>query len=391
MQHAEEADLKMLTHLTLQASIESSRSTERLKYLFYSVPFLAVISPTGAFYGVDTKLFVFLPLILLCAVRLMRGIVFTFLSLMLAFVLYSVAQGNDFASISGQAQAMLMWLFIGFLGATSKVYGTTAVGFIQATVAAISIYAVIKAGVLWLYFYGNVGFWPLILGLEDITGHRFVSWEGEGFRITASNENIVIFFPFFISYLRRHGAITITASIAVIIASLFVLFTSNSRLLFIIAAIYALVFFKQRWFRFVFVPAAGIPVFVYLRSRFQNSNAEMSDRIRSNMQEYLFDGLSAAPIFGNGLGWYHPHFIRFEFRPWLYELQLLSTSAQIGVVGFVCFFSLVAISLYRIRVEPAAYGLMAALMFMAVFNSFLWTISASLTMLIAYSLACRKF
>jgi hypothetical protein len=383
--------LKALTHPRLQATTASTHSAEWVKYLFYSLPFLAVISPTGAFYGVDTKLFFFIPLILLCAMGLMRGIVFTFLSLMAAFVLYGIAQGNDFAWISGQTQAMLMWLLIGFLGTVSKTYGTTAVGFIRATVIAIPVYAVIKAGVLWLYFSGTMGFWPLILALEEVTGHRFVSWEGEGFRVTASNENIVVFFPFFIAYLRRHGAITVLASVAVIIASIFILVTSNSRLLFIIAAIYGVIFFRSNWFRFVFVPLGGIPVLMYLRERFQNSNAELSDRIRANMQEYLFDGLSAAPFLGNGLGWYHPHFIRFEQRPWLYELQLLSTAAQVGIIGSAFFFGLVAFSLYRIRVEPAAYGLLATLIFMAVFNSFLWTISSSLTMLIAYSLANRRF
>lgn len=82
--------------------------------------------------------------------------------------------------------------------------------------------------------------------------------------------------------------------------------------------------------------------------RFFSQAVEQSDSIRENQQFALTESLIEAP-FGKGLATYVPWLVRSKNSPYSYELQILATAMQFGLIGIlpVLFFMISLVSTVR--------------------------------------------
>lgn len=88
-----------------------------------------------------------------------------------------------------------------------------------------------------------------------------------------------------------------------------------------------------------------------VENRFFSSAVEQSDSIRENQQVALMQSIVETPLLGKGLATYVPWLVRSKNSPYSYELQILATTMQFGLVGVVpiMLFLISLISLIRSR------------------------------------------
>jgi hypothetical protein len=83
--------------------------------------------------------------------------------------------------------------------------------------------------------------------------------------------------------------------------------------------------------------------------RFFSTAVERSDDIRENQQFALVGSIVDSPLLGKGLATYVPWLVRSKNSPYSYELQILATAMQFGLIGFlpIVVFAFSLISLIR--------------------------------------------
>lgn len=87
-----------------------------------------------------------------------------------------------------------------------------------------------------------------------------------------------------------------------------------------------------------------------MESRFSAHNNDFSDGERKFQLNKLAEKIDAAPIFGHGIGYYIPSWIRAGDAKYSYELQVPALVMQIGIVGVVLLFGFIFLPiLYLIR------------------------------------------
>lgn len=376
-----------LSRLTRTGILAYGRRDAIVKSFFYAFPIIAVISPTGAIAGFDVKLVLLLLMILLSFRYFLHPYIFLFFGILILISSYSVFLGNDISNVFQHFLSITMWIIASFSGIAILQWRGKAEEIIIAVLYALSVYAAAKVIFILLYVSGRFDFWSMILLVEKLTGHRFPAWEGNGFRMTASNENLVVFYPLFFAYLKQRNRISTTLAIISTIASIVILFSSNSRLLYIVFLLNAVIYGRNRYFRYLFLPTVVIGFSAKILDRFSNENAQLSDSTRVRMLEHLIEGIRSAPMFGNGIGWYSPSFIRFEGRPWLYELQVLSTVSQLGIFGAIIFLTSIIFIMRSFKLPWHSYFIFFCLLFMSIFNSFMFTVSSAAAMMIAFSMS----
>jgi len=72
-----------------------------------------------------------------------------------------------------------------------------------------------------------------------------------------------------------------------------------------------------------------------VENRFFSSAVERSDSIRENQQFALVASITEAPLLGKGLATYVPWLVRSKNSPYSYELQILATAMQFGLIGVI--------------------------------------------------------
>lgn len=79
-----------------------------------------------------------------------------------------------------------------------------------------------------------------------------------------------------------------------------------------------------------------------IENRFSSYAVEASDDLRDAQMTALLDSINAQPFFGKGLATYVPYLIRSKNSPYSYELQILATMMQFGIVGIIPIFIFLA-------------------------------------------------
>lgn len=72
-----------------------------------------------------------------------------------------------------------------------------------------------------------------------------------------------------------------------------------------------------------------------VENRFFSAAVERSDSIRENQQFALMDSVVRTPLLGKGLATYVPWLVRSKNSPYSYELQILATTMQFGMIGML--------------------------------------------------------
>lgn len=72
-----------------------------------------------------------------------------------------------------------------------------------------------------------------------------------------------------------------------------------------------------------------------VENRFFSAAVERSDSIRENQQFALMDSVVQTPLLGKGLATYVPWLVRSKNSPYSYELQILATTMQFGLIGLL--------------------------------------------------------
>lgn len=72
-----------------------------------------------------------------------------------------------------------------------------------------------------------------------------------------------------------------------------------------------------------------------IENRFSSYAVDASDELRDTQMKALLDSIDAQPFFGKGLATYVPYLIRSKSSPYSYELQILATMMQLGIIGVI--------------------------------------------------------
>lgn len=129
-----------------------------------------------------------------------------------------------------------------------------------------------------------------------------------------------------------------------------------------------------------------------IRDRFSEKNVSYSDGIRKEQFPYIFSAFERKPLFGNGIGFYLPEYMRAIEVPYLYELQILSLLMQFGIVGFSIIFIPIFISIvHRVRNVDLSYRIavlvMAGIWFASgFFNPVLFSSSGGVAFLMIFTM-----
>jgi len=129
-----------------------------------------------------------------------------------------------------------------------------------------------------------------------------------------------------------------------------------------------------------------------VENRFFSYAVERSDSIRQNQQFALVDAIVETPLLGKGLATYVPWLVRSKNSPYSYELQILATAMQFGLIGLIPIMLFLAslISLVRSRdalVCSAVYAIYLAWVMTGLTNPSLIGRSAALVFVVFICLA----
>lgn len=101
-----------------------------------------------------------------------------------------------------------------------------------------------------------------------------------------------------------------------------------------------------------------------IENRFSSYAVDASDDLRNAQMAALLDSIDAQPFFGKGLATYVPYLIRSKSSPYSYELQILATMMQLGIIGTIPIFLLIVAFVYTIRTRNFVVYSMIWLMYL---------------------------
>lgn len=363
--------------------------------------FCCIVLPTGSIYNINVKIFILAMLVFsfLLYGRIKKQEIYLFcifVASLLFFSLMGFLKGNDsrfviqeFTSIFTVSLIILVFNNI----VSAKIITSQE---IIKSIVYISLFHAIERVLAQSFIL--VGIFTLeeyIVFIEGIFNYRLINLDTDFIpRINSSNDFILPIALYVLLQSRFNGDFMLLKNkyltdIAVFLLLICIVGTYSRFLWFfaIVVVLFAYIRCNLPASRKITVLSIIAAILVFFlgenfitifQERFFGEAASQSDSLRILMFDALVPAVFNNPIFGEGLGYYNPHYYRFEEMRWSYELQWLSLTAQTGIIGVLAYI----IYLYKvtgflhiknIKNSYALFIFMAIWLSSGFFNNFLLT------------------
>jgi hypothetical protein len=411
-----------------------SKLFHRLGLLFF---FLMLVFPT--IYQTERGMFL-LFIVAGCAYKVLMGkwkihpsvlfIGIACVTTSLFFMLYGLFNNAPGALSVGTVYVLWPLLFIFFMGVLYNYSDFE--GFIK-----IIIMGVIVSAVMGIFLVAEG------LGFIDININPLLEIQGAGFGIYEGtleynlyNMTTVIFgFPFLLTLISLPKGLSIVnkfwnyLALLALMLALFTLLVSGRRAFWVISLVSPLILYvifrmaglanpfsrKMLFFIIVLVSSVSLLVSVVFKLSIESiiydvfagfdfgDTSNLSASARAEQFNALLHGWMDNPLFGSGHGASASGSIRSDEQAWAYELSYLALLFQVGLIGFIIYFSAVLWTFVKsicvVRTNPKAAGMLLPLLvalicflianatnpYLAKFD-YLWTIFLPVGILNAYLL-----
>ncbi|WP_103162210.1 O-antigen ligase family protein [Pectobacterium odoriferum] len=289
-----------------------------------------------------------------------------FFLLVVLSVLYSLVQGNEFSYVFGQAKDILLAVVI-FLflvayslsksGGDRFIFDVIKNGFVFIAVAKIII-------LLYSFYYG-VSPVDVIDNISDFWGVEMMTLGVEGSSMTRIQIPIDAAGPLVI-FFTLHRILNSNFPLKDVIQFFLLIFScllTMSRFFWAESAFFIILCFlinmksKKHFFllsvllviSFVlfFLTPLGETINTILGTRFDALINSSSDSTRVLQIAEINSAIRKSPIFGHGIGYYIPHFIRSDEIKYLYENQTLSMIMSLGGVGAFVLLVMIVVNVFN--------------------------------------------
>ena len=277
-----------------------------------------------------------------------------FIILMLMFVFYSFALGNNMGDIIGQTRDIILALTVAFfLVAAAKDIGTNRVCYNVAKVCFV-IVAILKIILLSYSILTGTSLLLIIEQIQKIWDIQMMTLGTEGSAVGRIQIPIDSVVPYFLYFYAKEIFETKKSKVGLIFFGLlcFSMLLTYSRLIWAQSALFIflsiLVEMRMRAkvkliisvllisLVVIYLTPFGDTITAIVNSRVggdSNKTNQASDLDRILQNAGLWAEVVKAPVFGHGLGYYIPTLVRSDSNRYLYESQTLSMLMDFGYIG----------------------------------------------------------
>lgn len=339
--------------------------TESVSWLFLACSFLAVLLPSGRFFGINLKIISFFFLLFFIGIKsyifsdFLKRLNFVILLLIIWVFVGLVYWQGDLSPVFSQAKDIFVTAVFPIIGKILLQRNMlTAERLLRSATVWLFVIALIKIFIFIFSFVAGVPVYVVMEGISEFFGTSLMSFDlGDlGGRIQFVSDLLIPFVIFYILSLKKNRNrfdffvlfslifsalvgfsryVWVVVAVSVFLSNFLVLRKRKGFAIFIFIILFSCVFyfFEKEYIDYVFL------------QRFDSVASSESDLVRQEQSRNLWAWFWDAPLMGHGLGAYIPGYIRSEEAPYSYELQLLALLGQMGIIG-VGFLSIAAISLY---------------------------------------------
>lgn len=326
--------------------------------------FISIILPSGSIFGINVKILMLL-IVLACMAFYSKGrtlvrMIILLIPVMIFLLLESVyAYINIDNSEFALAQSKDILVFFLLPAILFSVYKTDEQRkkIVNIIISSLVFVGFLKILMLLFAFLSGNSVSTVVKMVGDIFGTAIMSIDIEGSalgRINFTSDAILPISLFVLMYRILNGQKEKSDYIKLILLS-FSLLIGMSRYNWATAAIYITFAFisslnKSRSFIiiasiiFFGIGASTTPaVQKMIESRLSAQNNDFSDGARELQLQKITSEIELSPMFGHGIGYYIPSWIRSDDAKYSYELQVPALVMQIGFFGVFILFSLIYI------------------------------------------------
>jgi hypothetical protein len=330
----------------------------RAFHLFCLYIVLLTLLPTGSVYGVNVKVFVFLPLIILgvnSSLKQKGGLRELPINIAILMAFFAWALLSQFYPVFTFNSALIQY----------KDVATTLIGcwlvriftlddldreaFAKLCIYTVAFGGFIKVAMFSYSLYANVSIEEFTEAIYRIFGIRLMTIDlnGTGIRIEFISDILIPICLFAILCMRKRLKIRPVNSLAIVSLLLFSSIFTFSRFLWantVVGIVLGMFVARKDKMHILYIGGAvGATLCFFdqistlIALRFSDKFVDSSDIERVIQKVALQRFFIEAAVFGHGLGSYSTRSIRSIELPYSYELQILALFGQVGVVGILLF------------------------------------------------------